>query len=253
MTDVLELTDAMIRVGIRAGFEVTQFGEAFGYPLIGLRREGAPGAPRVYLSGGVHGDEPAGSHAVKAILASDLLPRRFDLTICPLLNPSGLEAGTRENRAGVDLNRDFVAFRSPEAAALRAWLDSCPRFDLSLSLHEDWEAKGFYLYYIEPDGSNARAGDVRDAVAKVGAIERATQIDGWPASDGIVEPPREGVLPTIKDWPEALYLYHRNPHRHFTLETPSGIALEKRIPMHMAAVAAAIRPFSAIAMKPRRR
>ena len=100
----------------------------------------------IYISSGIHGDEPAGPVALRRLIDEDRWPGDTELILCPCLNPTGLQAKTRENRHGIDLNRDYRDPKSEEVRAHMAWLNQLPRFDLSLVLHEDWEADGYYLY-----------------------------------------------------------------------------------------------------------
>ena len=240
MYDPLELSDALITAGIRAGFEVIQYGEEFAYPLLALQRSAGDGAPRVYLSSGVHGDEPAPIHALRHLIASGSLPRELNLTICPIVNPSGFAAGTRENANGLDLNRDFKFRRSLEITTLTRFLDRQPPFDLSICLHEDWEATGFYTYYIGERQTREASACIISAVSKVGQIEPMELIDGYTARDGVIHPPDNLRLSDREDWPEAYYLYSKSHHPHFTFESPSSLPLDQRVAMQIAAVNAAL-------------
>ena len=100
-----------------AGFDIQTYGQVENWPLYGLIRRAASSnkaAQQIYISGGIHGDEPAGPLALLELLRTDALPRDCDLWLCPLMNPAGLAAGTRENEHGIDLNRDYTDFRSVE-------------------------------------------------------------------------------------------------------------------------------------------
>ena len=74
-----------------------------------------------------HGDEPASTEAVLGLLrriAGGGDPplraalRRATLYVVPMVNPDGATAGTRENGAGADLNRDWGTFSQPETRAV---------------------------------------------------------------------------------------------------------------------------------------
>lgn len=243
MNDPLELSDALITSGLRAGFKVLQYGSESVYPLLALHRAGPSGAPRVYISSGAHGDEPAPVHALRQLIVSEALPATIDFTLCPIINPVGFAAGTRENANGIDLNRDFKLRRSMEVAALIDFLEKQKPFDLSMCLHEDWEANGFYTYYLGGNHVTKAAEKIIQEVAKVGSIETMDIIDGREARNGIVHPP-DGFDPhLLDDWPEAFYLLSKAEHPHFTFETPSGRPLEERIPMQITAVTTAINHF----------
>src|SRR5580704_3810007 len=70
--------------------------------FIALRRFPAFARKRVYLSAGIHGDEPAGPLAVLQLLREDQWPPDAALWVCPCLNPTGFAANRRENAEGID-------------------------------------------------------------------------------------------------------------------------------------------------------
>ncbi len=82
------------------------------------------GRPTVLLIGQQHGDEPAGSEALLVIAreaAEGLLEpllSRINIIVMPRANPDGAAAGTRVTANGIDMNRDHLLLRTPEAQAL---------------------------------------------------------------------------------------------------------------------------------------
>jgi hypothetical protein len=158
--------------------------------------------------------------------------------LCPILNPLGLAAGTRENPAGIDLNRDYRDPRSPEVRAHVAWLRRQPNFDFTLALHEDWESRGFYLYEQNPDLRPSLAAPMLQAVSRVLPLDQSEVIDGREARGGVIRPagnPFEREL-----WPESIYLRVNHTSLAYTLETPSSLPLGLRRQALRAAVEAAI-------------
>ncbi len=102
--------------------------------------------PCVAIAAGVHGDEPAGPWALLDLVETRSLDDRFAYRIWPCTNPTGFDAGTRENADGCDVNRTFGrGGGSPEAKAMLA-ANRDRAFLLSLDLHEDRDARGFYCY-----------------------------------------------------------------------------------------------------------
>jgi len=222
-----------------AGFGVETFGLIHGLPLLGCTRPAA-GRPRLYLSAGMHGDEPAPPWALLRLVESGWFDERADWTVCPLLNPTGFLRNTRENHAGLDLNRDYKDTRSAEIAAHVAWLRRRPGYAATFCLHEDYEAAGFYLYELNPENRPSLAAAVLDAVRPLGAIETAPVIDGRTAdAAGIIRPISDPLL--REQWPEAIYLRHCHPSLNYTFETAStALPLESRIAIHCAALRGAI-------------
>jgi len=200
--------------------------------------------PSIYLSAGVHGDEPAPPMALLKLFQSQKLSDKVNWTVVPLVNPTGLAQNTRENAEGIDLNRDFKAPKSVEARSLCAFLEHQNPFTLSLLLHEDWESKGFYLYALPLPGSDAIAEAIISSVSEEIPIDRDESIDGMEASHGIIRPDPSDLDRDPKlqgEWPEAFFIYHRELARlQFTLEAPSAFPLEKRVKAIEAAIEAAV-------------
>lgn len=220
-------------------FRVDRFGEIAGCPLLALTKRTPGPRPRLYLSSGIHGDEPAPPLALLELLESGFFDARANWFLVPLLNPTGFARGTRENADGIDLNRDYKHLVSPEIRAHVTWLRHQPRFDFTLCVHEDWESTGFYLYELNPDGRPSLAEPIVNAVAPVCPIETAAIIDGRAsAAAGIIRPAADPLLREL--WPEAIYLRAHHTPLTYTLESPSALPLATRIAALRTAITAAI-------------
>ena len=221
-----------------AGFSVGTLADTPAGPLQAWERPGD--GPRVYLSSGIHGDEPAGPLALLDLMTGAFFSENIHWLLCPALNPTGLAAGTRDNADGIDLNRDYLQIRTREVAAHHGWLSRRPPPELFLSLHEDWETHGFYLYEINlgPDLPQ-RALSILDAVKPWFPPETAPEIDGHtPREPGWIH---HGAEPDLPDsWPEAIHMAKIGCPLSFTFETPSRAALAGRIAAHRAAVETAL-------------
>lgn len=174
----------------RQGFSVETL-RAEGTDLVVYQRPPATvreWSPRIYLSAGIHGDEPAGPLAVGELLRAEAFPRDAWLWILPCLNPTGFPANTRESAAGIDLNRDYKHLRAPEIRAHVAWLQRQPMFDLAFCLHEDWEAAGFYVYELNPDQRPSLAEPIIAGARTACPIDLSPSIDGREAQGGIIRP-----------------------------------------------------------------
>lgn len=200
-----------------------------------FRRLAAGSSRRIYISTGIHGDEPAGPLAVLELIRQNQWPLDADVWLLPCLNPSGFALNSRENAEGVDLNRDYRHLKSDEVRSHVAWIDRQPGFDLTLCLHEDWESDGFYLYELNPDQRPSHAGGMIQAVSAVCPIDLSAEIEGRPARGGIINP---SIDPASRpEWPEAFYLLQNKTRQSYTLESPSDFPLAIRV----AALAAATR------------
>ena len=215
------------------------FGVIAGHPLLAVTKRTPGPRPRIYLSAGIHGDEPAGPLTLVSLMERGVFDQRADWFLCPLLNPIGFVHRTRENADGVDLNRDYRALKSAEIQAHARWLKVQPNFDLALCVHEDWEAKGYYLYELNPMAKLSLARPVMDAVAAVCPIETATVIDGREISEpGIIRPISDPLLREL--WPESIYLRAHHTRLSYTLESPSAFPIVERVAAHSRAIEAAI-------------
>jgi hypothetical protein len=194
--------------------------------------------PHIYLSTGIHGDEPGGPLAARQLLQENQWPANASIWLCPCLNPTGFVSNHRENDQGVDLNREYLEPKAAETLAHISWLNRQPLFDLSLCLHEDWESDGFYVYELNPEAKPSLADHIVAQVAEVCPIDRSDIIEGRPAQGGIIRP---SVDPRSRpQWPEAFYLLTYKTQLSYTLEAPSDFSLQTRVAALVAGVRAAL-------------
>lgn len=238
--DPADLVTRFHAEAIRQGFRVEPFGERDGVELSAYTKRALGAKPRIYVTAGVHGDEPAPPQALLEALAEGLFDDRATWFLIPMVNPAGYRLNHRENDQGIDLNRDYLTPLSPEVRGQVAWLQRQPRFDLALCLHEDWEATGFYLYELARTAPLTFAQHVREAVAPTLPIEPGDIIDGRPIDEpGIIRPENDPAL--REQWPEAIYLFKHHTHHSLTFETPTALPLAGRITAHVAAIRVAIK------------
>ncbi len=215
-----------------------------GRVLIGLQ-VGDVYRPAVAIVAGVHGDEPAGPWALLELMEARALDDRFQYRIWPCTNPTGFEARTRESADGIDINRTFGDGGSPEARAVLEAIRG-QNFALSLDLHEDRDAEGFYCY--EYGGGTIGRSVVAALEARGFPIDSldstfdlAGPLDdahclrerGRVISDGVAE----AALLLGLSYSLALA---RAARHALTFETPSSASWQQRLAMHRTAVVAAI-------------
>ena len=140
------------------------------------------------------------------------------------------------------MNRDYRHLETAEVRAHIAWLERRPQFDLCLCLHEDWEARGFYLYEQNPDKKPSLAGKIIERVAEVCPIAPSGNIEGREAQGGIIRPNLDPQ--TRPQWAEAFYLIMNKARLGYTLEAPSDFPLATRLSALVAGVDAALQSIS---------
>ena len=160
----------------------------------------ATGMPpiRLGLFALVHGDEPAGALGLQRLLqslADDPSPARgYELTLYPLCNPTGYEDGSRCNRGGFDLNREFWRGSvQPEIAILEDQLRQ-RQFDGIIALHADDTSDGLYGYTQGRVLNENLLIPALRASQHVLPVNPGPVIDGFPAEEGIVEDCYQGIL-----------------------------------------------------------
>jgi hypothetical protein len=118
-----------------------------------------------------------------------------------------------------------------------------------VSLHEDWESTGFYVYQLGPLSVQPVIQCILQNVAEVSPIDESATIDHLPAEDGVldlafhslqvneslidrlgqgdratVNAPPEGSI-----WSEAIYLINRKTKVSYTFESASALPIPIRV------------------------
>jgi len=211
----------------RHRWRLDTFLEFGGVRLVALHKPCAQPRKRVYISAGIHGDEPAGPLAAQQLLGENLWSEGIEVWICPCLNPTGFPLNRRENATGIDLNRQYLDLKAEETKAHVHWLEQQPRFDLALCLHEDWESHGFYVYELNPDNQPSLAEEMIRRIARSCPIDLSPVIEGRDAQGGIIRPSADPR--SRPQWPEAFYLLTQKTRLSYTLEAPSDFPISVRV------------------------
>ena len=207
-----------------------------GLPIY-LLESGKREAPTVYLSAGVHGDEPAAAWGLLAWAQQNIsLLRQGPFVISPCLNPIGLIGNTRVDHRGVDLNRSFH-LASDEVCG--PWLRAIQGRQLiaGLCLHEDYDAQGCYVYELWLHKEIFSRAVLLRCTGTIPADHRRL-IDRRRAADGIIR--RRKAPPDLPGLPEAIVLHQLGCPLTLTFETPSEFALDDRIDTQKEFLAAAL-------------
>lgn len=158
------LHDAIARVDapLRAkGFAYRQLGEsADGRPLHAYESIPPEARRLVVLLARQHPPETTGASAFEAFLArvieDDAAAREFRLRhailVVPMVNPDGFVRGHwRGNAAGVDVNRDWGPFQTPEARAVSQRIAELAA-DIEPALFADFHSTKRDVIYAAPEG-----------------------------------------------------------------------------------------------------
>ncbi len=153
---------------------------------------------RLGIFAGLHGDEPAGPEALVVLLTGLLRDpsraRGYELHFYPVTNPTGYADGTRHNREGKDLNREFWrGSTQPEVRLLEAELRA-QRFYGIISLHADDTCTGLYGYAHDRLLNEALLRPALAASERILPRDQRPMIDGWSATDGVINQCFCGVL-----------------------------------------------------------
>src|SRR3972149_2752458 len=211
------------------------------------------GEKNVFLSAGMHGDEPAGVEALLRFLegsgkAGEYIGKwhgKYQFTIIPCINPTGIENGTRENIKGIDLNREFggkAGKDTPEEVRILQRAVEGRRFDLYIDFHEDIEGEGFYLYEVLRKGGRYIGAEIISDMSTRYTIDLRDRIDGFNNCRGVICPQKEEKTFPVKrsNLPFPLYMYLKGTRYCLTMETPTRFPLEDRVAMHLKALEIAL-------------
>jgi murein peptide amidase A len=187
---------------------------------------------RIGVFAGIHGDEPAGTAALRLFLGSLVEdPARatgYELFAYPTVNPVGLERGTRGNCSGADLNREFWRdSRQPEIIIIESELRKF-RFNGLIALHADDSCEGTYGYSHGNALEDSLLKPALIAAAEVLPRDQRASIDGFRAHEGIISDCYQGILaPPPEQHPRPFNLI---------FETPAKAPIDVQAAAHVAAL-----------------
>ena len=246
---------------IKAGRVTTDAGVQ---PLYTALTRNFPGdLPRVILSAGIHGEEPAGVYALLEFMNRSIARYlgHFSFLILPCLNPYGFTRGVRYGSGAADLNRSFDNGAGlPEVAAVKDLLNRYPGpYQLAIDLHEtdtymprgemfaveDIPA-GFYMYETTPSGHMMFGPTILKAISTAGyPITSRRSVYGAECRNGLIaatspDAPGYPALPEFNSTLDWYMLKNNYTHHSITIETPTAWPLRRRIAAHKKALICAL-------------
>ena len=239
--DYPRLIERWRAVARRAGLVVRRIAAAGPqFNLYCVRSRRLPRDGTIYISAGIHGDEPAGTEALITWAEENTrLLRRRSFFLVPCINPWGLLNNSRRDSRGRDLNRVFQKDTVAEIVALKRAIGR-RRFALALTLHEDYDGLGIYIYEIQ--GVHPYWGEALLEAARPHLPgDSRTMIESRECAGGLIRRAPDMKLFKQIGLPEALYLHLQGCPRVFTIETPSEYGLDRRVRAHVAVIGECVR------------
>ena len=230
--DVVRRTEALSQLGVR----IDVLDRINGFPVVCATLCTDPALPAIYVNGGTHGDEPAGTEGALVFLETGCTQwlDRFRFFVIPCLNPYGYVHNTRSNAQDVDINWAFLRDDVPEIGLLKRFIRG-RKFAAVLDLHEDWESPGYYLYEqvrgLPPAGPR-----ITKQVSGVCPLNTHPEIEGETALNGVIFPNLEVEKRRLGGGVPIVLFKQSYTDRLITSETPSTMAMDVRVQAHLAAL-----------------
>ncbi len=219
--------------------------------------------PRIILSAGIHGEEPAGVYTLLEFINRGVVNYldHFSFLILPCLNPYGFTRGVRFSRDVSDLNRSFDDVPGPpEVAAVKDLLRRFPGpYRLAFDFHEtdthmpkgehlsvENIPAGAYMYETTRSGQPFLGPVIIKGIRNSGyPISQRRSVYGAECQNGLIytaapDNPDYPALPEFNgtlDW----YLLKNGHTDHFlATETPTAWPLKRRIAVQKKALIQAL-------------
>lgn len=218
------------------GLHVQVLDRIAGYPVYCVSAGSDPSLPVIYVNGGTHGDEPAGTEGALAFLemGCERWVNQFRFFVIPCLNPYGYVHNTRSNAQNVDINWAFLRDDAPEIALIKRIIHGrC--FAAVMDLHEDWESPGYYLYE-QVRGRPPAGPRIALRVSEDCPLNTQTKIEGEVARNGVIFPDLQAEKRRLGGGVPIVLFKQKYTDRLITSETPSTLAMEVRVRAHLVAL-----------------
>lgn len=203
------------------------------YPIIFITPNKMLDRPRVLIAAGFHGDESSGPWAVLNFLESNLYSESgVNLSLLPLVNPTGFNLSRRSNFWGHQPNRGYarsydMSKSSEEDVILKKNSKYMSKYakDCLTTMHEDDEER-FYIYtYGEEDSLETKL--ISMGESKFGLVPKdRLEIMGFKSR-------RDGVIVDDKDGSFEHLMINRGVRRVITTENPARRKFQDRVTLYI--------------------
>jgi len=212
-----QYADDIKRICLQKGFAINIMGLSDGYPV--YRIDINPSAKiNICIVAGIHGDETSGPLGLLEFLRITSI-RDVHIILFPVLNPYGFDKGKYTTKNDINLNRVFLDDPLPQEA--QDILNSINKEKISwfISLHEDDEMDGFYIYkYSKYEEPTER---IINFLSKQGPICSSRKIYGNDSINGIISNQKSDGSLEEKMYKEGIPVC-------ICVEMPDVIKIEKR-------------------------
>ncbi len=219
--------------------------------------------PKIFLSAGIHGEEPAGVYTLLDFMNRGIRKYldHFSFLILPCLNPYGFSRGVRFGHSISDLNRSFNQVSGPpEVEAVKDLLQRFPGpYCLAIDFHEtdtymprgeDLSVEnipaGFYMYETTCTGRPDLSPEIIQKIRNSGhPVSQRRYLYGAECRNGLIcsPPPENPDFPALPEFNGTLdwYLLNNDYTDHFlATETPTAWPIKRRISVQKKALTCAL-------------
>lgn len=243
--------EALLGIAAKLGFSQILLGHANKKPIYLLTRRRDIGSANILIAAGFHGEEKAGSYGILRFLQK-IHPSKLDavnLSILPLVNPSGFDEGERMNAQGKNVDRGFCHLTvdsqrtTPEGELLMVNFSKLLKLAKNgfFSLHEDVRFEKFYTYtFNKSDSPN----EVPKAIVKFIDNKYFDVHSDGKFMDLDV---KDGVITNYHDGSFEDLLFHKGVRVSVVTETPGRADFEQRTSANAAIVKFIINLYTEVA------
>jgi len=212
--------------------EVIELEKAREYPILFAHPKKLSIEPRVLIATGFHGDESSGPWAVLNFLETYPYPKSVNLSLLPLVNPTGFNLSRRADFWGNNPNRGYTksydkskATHEDEVLKKNIKLMSKYGKDCLVTLHEDDEENFYIFTYGEQDALDKKLLSMGEEKFGLVPADRL-KVGGFKAKD-------DGARIDDKDGSFEHGMLVKGVKKNITTENPSRKPFKERVELYI--------------------